>query len=69
MNIPTKPAATEVEIHGNFVDGREIEAGNGAMLDVRNPATGDVCSGAMREPQLASSRRMSPKPKSVCCRR
>jgi len=42
MNIPTKPAATEVEIHGNFVDGREIEAGNGAMLDVRNPATGDV---------------------------
>src|SRR6201995_810427 len=42
MNIFAKPAATEVEIHGNFVDGREIEAGNGAMLDVRNPATGDV---------------------------
>ncbi len=42
MNIPAKPAATEVEIHGNFVDGREIEAGHGAMLDVRNPATGDV---------------------------
>ena len=42
MNIPAKPAATEVEIHGNFVDGREIEAGSGEMLDVRNPATGDV---------------------------
>src|SRR4029077_5460563 len=25
-----------------FVDGREIEAGSGEMLDVRNPATGDV---------------------------
>ena len=42
MNIPSKPAAIDVEIHGNFVDGREIEAGNGEMLDVRNPATGDV---------------------------
>src|ERR1700723_1791022 len=42
MNISAKPAAAEVEIHGNFVDGREIEAGAGAMLDVRNPATGDV---------------------------
>ena len=40
MNISAKP--TEVEIHGNFVDGREIEAGRGEMLDVRNPATGDV---------------------------
>ena len=42
MNIPSKPAAIEVEVHGNFVDGREIEAGSGEMLDVRNPATGDV---------------------------
>src|SRR6201990_3297381 len=42
MNIPTKPAATAVEIHGNFIDGREVEAGNGELLDVRNPATGDV---------------------------
>src|SRR5690348_15874892 len=40
MNIPAKPAA--IEVHGNFVDGREIEAGGGEMLDVRNPATGDV---------------------------
>src|ERR1700744_6589767 len=42
MNIPAKPAATAVEIHGNFIDGREVEAGNGELLDVRNPATGDV---------------------------
>ncbi len=40
MNSPTK--SIDVEIHGNFVDGREIEAGSGEMLDVRNPATGDV---------------------------
>jgi len=42
MNISAKAAATDIEIHGNFVDGREIEAGAGQMLDVRNPATGDV---------------------------
>jgi acyl-CoA reductase-like NAD-dependent aldehyde dehydrogenase len=42
MNIPAKASAIEVEIHGNFVDGREVEAGSGTMLDVRNPATGDV---------------------------
>ena len=43
MNISdqTQPRI-DVEIHGNFVDGREIEAGAGEMLDVRNPATGDV---------------------------
>src|SRR5690349_23402765 len=40
MNIPAKPI--EIEVCGNYVDGREIEAGNGEMLDVRNPATGDV---------------------------
>ena len=40
MNSPTK--SIEVEIHGNFVDGREIEAGHGETLEVRNPATGDV---------------------------
>src|SRR6202790_5717130 len=40
MNISAKPI--DVEIHGNFVDGCEIEAGSGEMLDVRNPATGDV---------------------------
>src|SRR3982074_2184608 len=42
LNISAKPTAVDVEIHGNFVDGREIEAGSGQMLDVRNPATGDV---------------------------
>ncbi|MGY4375222.1 acyl-CoA reductase-like NAD-dependent aldehyde dehydrogenase [Bradyrhizobium sp. i1.3.6] len=42
MNIPSKPASIDVETHGNFIDGREVEAGNGVMLDVRNPATGDV---------------------------
>src|SRR2546423_12227603 len=42
MNIPSKPGVADIEIHGNFVDGREIEAGSGAMLDVRNPATGCV---------------------------
>src|SRR5438132_5445826 len=42
MNISSKPAAIEVELHGNFIDGREIEAGSGEMLDVRNPATGEV---------------------------
>lgn len=41
MNLPAQPAATDVEVHGNFVDGREIEAG-GEMLDVLNPATGEV---------------------------
>src|SRR5438034_10586667 len=42
MNISSKPAAIEVELHGNFIDGREIEAGSGEMLDVRNPSTGEV---------------------------
>jgi len=42
MNISSKPAAIEVEIHGNFIDGREIETGSGEMLDVRNPSTGEV---------------------------
>ena len=42
MNISAKPANIEVEIHGNFVDGGEVEAGSGEMLDVRNPATGEV---------------------------
>src|SRR3954463_1068766 len=40
MKISSKPPA--IEVHGNFVDGCEIEAGRGAMIDVRNPATGEV---------------------------
>jgi len=42
MNIPSKSGAIEVEVHGNFVDGREVEAGRGGLLEVRNPATADV---------------------------
>jgi acyl-CoA reductase-like NAD-dependent aldehyde dehydrogenase len=42
LNIPTNPAVADVEIHGNFVDGREIEAGDGEWLEVRNPATGGI---------------------------
>ena len=39
MNISGKPTTTaSVEIHGNFVDGREIEAGSSEMLDVRRQA-------------------------------
>jgi acyl-CoA reductase-like NAD-dependent aldehyde dehydrogenase len=40
--VNSPPKSIEVEVHGNFVDGREIEAGHGEMLDVRNPATGEV---------------------------
>jgi len=40
LNIATK--SKDVVIHGNFVDGREIEAGTGEPLEVRNPATGAV---------------------------
>eukprot|EP01035_Chromulina_nebulosa_P064243 gene64243-87879_t len=36
------PSVADVETHGNFVDGRQIEAGDGTLLDVRNPATGEV---------------------------
>ena len=32
----------DVETHGNFVDGTEIEAGNGQLIDVHDPATGAV---------------------------
>jgi acyl-CoA reductase-like NAD-dependent aldehyde dehydrogenase len=41
VSVPEKPVI-DVEDHGNFVDGREIEAGNGQWIDVRNPATGAV---------------------------
>lgn len=39
MNTSTN-FQTSVETHGNFVDGREIEAGGSQLIDVRNPATG-----------------------------
>ena len=35
-------AERRIETHGNFVDGAQIEAGSGALIDVRNPATGEV---------------------------
>ncbi len=35
MNVSAKPSTAEVEIHGNFVDGREIEAGQ--RRDARRP--------------------------------
>jgi acyl-CoA reductase-like NAD-dependent aldehyde dehydrogenase len=35
-------SVAEIPTHGNFVDGGEIEAGNGVLIDVHNPATGAV---------------------------
>ena len=74
MNVPTKPGCASVEIHGNFVDGREIEAGSGTMLDVRNPATGEVIAqipnstaddiGRAMKSALTVSSRPSPSPTS-----
>jgi acyl-CoA reductase-like NAD-dependent aldehyde dehydrogenase len=37
-----KPSDTSVEIHGLFIDGREIAASSPELLDVRNPANGRV---------------------------
>jgi acyl-CoA reductase-like NAD-dependent aldehyde dehydrogenase len=42
MNVSANPSSIEVEVHGNFIDGREVEAGRGEMIDVHNPATGAV---------------------------
>jgi acyl-CoA reductase-like NAD-dependent aldehyde dehydrogenase len=42
LNFSTTAIGSKVETHGNFVDGREIEAGSGEMLDVHNPATGEI---------------------------
>src|SRR3982075_3724899 len=58
MNISAKPTAIDVEIHGNFIDGREIEAGQGQMLDVRNPATGDVIAKILNSPREDIARAM-----------
>jgi hypothetical protein len=55
VNVSSKPAAANIEIHGNFVDGREIEAGDGVMLDVRNPATGDVIARIRIQPPTTST--------------
>jgi len=42
MNNPVSPTTIKIETRGNFIDGREVEAGDGQLLDVRNPATGAV---------------------------
>ena len=41
MNMVTRPDLA-VETRGNVVDGHEVEAGDGTLIDVRNPATGAV---------------------------
>jgi acyl-CoA reductase-like NAD-dependent aldehyde dehydrogenase len=41
MNKPIT-SQLDVKTHGNFIDGRQIEAGSGDLIDVRNPATGQV---------------------------
>jgi acyl-CoA reductase-like NAD-dependent aldehyde dehydrogenase len=41
LNVVAKPEI-EIETHGNYVSGREVEAGEGNLVDVRNPATGSV---------------------------
>jgi acyl-CoA reductase-like NAD-dependent aldehyde dehydrogenase len=40
--LETLNQLSDVKTLGNFVDGREIEAGDGQLIDVRNPATGAV---------------------------
>ncbi|HVJ55580.1 MAG TPA: aldehyde dehydrogenase [Aliidongia sp.] len=40
--MDTLEQRADIKTHGNFVDGREIEAGDGQLIDVRNPATGAV---------------------------
>ena len=39
MNVPSKPASIDVETHGNFIDGREVEAGAVLLfeLGLRSP--------------------------------
>jgi acyl-CoA reductase-like NAD-dependent aldehyde dehydrogenase len=41
VNIIAK-ATVEVETHGNYVSGRQIEAGHGQWIDVHNPASAAV---------------------------
>ena len=39
---PHDAVQADIRTHGNFVDGGEIEAGSGPLIDVLNPATGAV---------------------------
>jgi acyl-CoA reductase-like NAD-dependent aldehyde dehydrogenase len=41
LNVIAKPIV-DIETHGNYVSGRQGEAGDGQWIDVRNPASGDV---------------------------
>jgi acyl-CoA reductase-like NAD-dependent aldehyde dehydrogenase len=41
LNLYERPDVS-IEIRGNFVDGQEVEAGAGDLIDVRNPASGAV---------------------------
>ena len=41
MNLYERPNLG-VEVRSNFIDGQEVEAGAGDLIDVRNPATGAV---------------------------
>jgi len=41
-NALRAPAATDAPVHGLFIDGREVPASQPELLDVLNPATGEV---------------------------
>jgi acyl-CoA reductase-like NAD-dependent aldehyde dehydrogenase len=41
MNIHQDQFGHQKE-YGNFIDGNQVEAGSGALIDVRNPATGEI---------------------------
>lgn len=41
MNVPKDHNVSAIDC-GNFIDGRQVEAGNGARIDVRDPATGNI---------------------------
>ena len=57
MNVSAKPATVNIETHGNFIDGREIEAGSD-LIDVRNPATGEVIARIQNSTQADIDRAM-----------
>lgn len=43
MTVHAQPlASSEIETHGLFIDGREVPATSPALLDVRNPANGQI---------------------------
>lgn len=42
MSIAEKIQTSAVETHGLYINGREVEASNPELIDVHNPATGEV---------------------------